>query len=78
MPGKNGRELLKEIKTIKNFRHIPVVVLSTSSYDQDRVHCYQLGASCFVTKPASYDKLLENIQSISRLWLSENLVKAHS
>ena len=76
MPGKDGRELLKEIKTIHNFRHIPIVIFTTSSYDNDRTNCYLLGANCFVTKPSAYNKLVEAIQSIGKLWLSDTMVKS--
>src|SRR5690349_24973818 len=51
MPGKDGRESLKEIKTSKRFHHIPVVVFTTSSSQRDRHMAYDLGANCFITKP---------------------------
>jgi len=69
MPGKDGREILKEVKESKVLRHIPIVVFTTSSFDKDRETCYHLGANCFVTKPSSYDIMLEMMQSISKLWL---------
>ena len=76
MPGKDGRELLKEIKDIAKFRHIPIVIFTTSSSDHDRANCYTLGANCFVTKPSLYNKLVEAIQSIGKLWLSDSMVKS--
>jgi len=76
MPGKDGREVLKEIKAISNFRHIPIVIFTTSSFDHDRTNCYLLGANCFVTKPPEYDKLVVAIQSVSKLWLSDTRVKS--
>ncbi len=78
MPGKDGREVLQEIKAINNFRHIPIVIFTTSSYDHDRKNCYLLGANCFVTKPSAYNKLVESIQSIGKLWLSDTMVKSFS
>ena len=53
MPGKDGRDVLKEIKGNKNLKTIPIIVLTTSSSDKDRETSYQLGANCFVTKPDS-------------------------
>ena len=43
MPGKDGRESLKELKTSKRLHHIPVVVFTTSSSQRDRIGCCNLG-----------------------------------
>ena len=78
MPGKDGLEILSEIKGKDAFRHIPIVIFTTSSFEKDRINCYERGANCFVTKPSAYDKLLASIRSIGKLWLSESLVKTGS
>ena len=69
MPGKDGREILKEIKTHDRFQHIPTIVFTTSSSHRDRQMVYDLGANCFITKPDTFNKLIELTTSISRLWL---------
>ena len=69
MPGKDGREILKEIKTNKQLSFIPVVVFTTSSAPHDRTTSYELGANCFITKPDTYNKLVELAHSITQLWL---------
>ncbi len=69
MPGKDGRKTLKEIKSNKHYAPIPIIVFTTSSAPKDRSMAYELGANCFVTKPNSFNKLVELIHSISRLWL---------
>lgn len=69
MPGKDGRETLKEIKTDSRFHHIPTIVFTTSSSMRDRQMVYDLGANCFITKPDTFNKLIEMTSSISRLWL---------
>ena len=69
MPGKDGRETLKEIKTDRRFHHIPTVVFTTSSSMRDKQMVYDLGANCFITKPDTFNKLIEMTTSISRLWL---------
>lgn len=71
MPGKDGRIALKEIKSNKNFQHIPIIVLTTSSLEKDREISYALGANCFITKPNSYTKLIEIMESIVKLWVEE-------
>jgi CheY-like chemotaxis protein len=68
MPGKDGRDVLKEIKGNKDLCAIPVIVLTTSSSDKDREASYELGANCFVTKPDSYKELVSITDSIARLW----------
>lgn len=69
MPGKDGREILREIKTDKRFQHIPTIVFTTSSSMRDKQMIYDLGANCFITKPDTFNKLIEMATSISRLWL---------
>src|SRR5688572_21752250 len=58
MPGKDGRESLKVLKTSKRFHHIPVIIFSTSSSQRDRLMAYELGANCFITKPDTFNKLV--------------------
>lgn len=70
MPGKDGREALKEIKKDSRFRHIPVIVFSTSSLDKDRIMSYELGANCFLTKPSSYQEMIYLTDAIVKLWVS--------
>ena len=69
MPGKDGRDTLREIKSDLRFKHIPVVVFTTSSSHRDRQMVYDIGANCFITKPDTFNKLLELTRSICHLWL---------
>ncbi|MGZ8517965.1 MAG: response regulator [Chitinophagaceae bacterium] len=69
MPGKDGREILKEIKTNTRFQHIPTIVFTTSSSHRDKQIVYNLGANCFITKPDTFNKLIELASAITRLWL---------
>ena len=70
MPRKDGRQALQEIKADPELRRIPVVVLTTSQADEDIVETYDLGCSSFITKPASFEGLVEVTKSISDYWLS--------
>ncbi|MCU7550537.1 response regulator [Chitinophagaceae bacterium LB-8] len=72
MPGKDGREALKELKMHSDFRQIPTIVFTTSSSNKDRQMSYDLGANCFITKPDTFNKLVEITRSIGKLWLSSN------
>lgn len=69
MPGKDGREALKEIKSNSAFQKIPIIVFTTSSSDRDKQTAYESGANCFVTKPDTFDKLVEVTGAILKLWL---------
>jgi CheY-like chemotaxis protein len=72
MPGMLGLQALKEIRANKKFSQIPIIVLTTSTLNQDRKTSYELGASCFLRKPDSFGELVEITNSIVKLWLHEN------
>jgi len=69
MPKMDGREALKIIKGDKSLHDIPIVVLSTSSLDQDIVKSYQLGVNSFITKPVTFPGLVEAMNVLGRYWL---------
>lgn len=68
MPRKDGREALKEIKEHEDLRDIPVVVFTTSKAEEDVYRSYQLGVNSFITKPVTFNNLLEVMSSIGRYW----------
>jgi len=70
MPGKDGRETLKEIKSSKKFFHIPTLIFTTSSSQRDKKQAYESGANCFISKPDTFEKLVEFANCVNQLWLS--------
>jgi CheY-like chemotaxis protein len=68
MPRKSGREALKEIREDLRFKSIPIVVLTTSSAEQDISLCYKLGANTFITKPMGFPELVDVMGSLSKYW----------
>jgi CheY-like chemotaxis protein len=70
LPKKNGREVLSEIKTDARLRRIPVIILTTSSNEQDVAHTYNNSANCYITKPADLDDFIRVIGVIEQFWLS--------
>ena len=68
MPRKDGREALQEIKADPDLRRIPVVVLTTSKAQEDIYRTYDLGVSSYITKPVSFDGLVEVMKALSRYW----------
>ena len=69
MPKKDGREALREIKADPRFRNIRIIVLTTSKADEDIVRSYQLGAESFITKPVTFNALVDVIKTMGRYWL---------
>ncbi len=70
LPRKNGREVLEEIKADDRLKHIPVVVLTTSSAEEDILRSYNLHANCYVVKPVEFDSFVKAVQSIQHFWFS--------
>lgn len=68
LPRKDGREVLAEIKADPDLRSIPVVVLTSSSADEDIVKSYDLHANCYITKPVDFARLTEIVRSIEGFW----------
>lgn len=69
MPRKDGREVLEEIKADPMLRRIPIVVLTTSHAEEDLLRSYDMGVSGFITKPVSFNGLLEIMKAIDLYWL---------
>jgi CheY-like chemotaxis protein len=69
MPKKDGREALKEIKSDPNLRRIPVVIMTTSKAEEDIFRSYDFGASSFITKPVTFDRLVELMRTLGEYWI---------
>ena len=70
LPKKDGREVLAEIKADPDLKNIPVVVLTTSSAEQDIFRSYDLHANCYVTKPVDLDQFIKVMKTIEDFWLT--------
>lgn len=70
LPKKDGREVLCEIKSDNDLKYIPVVVLTTSSADEDIIKSYGLGANCYVTKPFGLKQFARVVRSIDDFWFT--------
>lgn len=69
MPRMDGREALQAIKSDAQLRGIPVVILTTSSAEEDILCSYDMGGNSFITKPVTYTGLLEVVKTLGRYWL---------
>ena len=70
LPRKDGRELLAEIKEDQHFKHIPVVVLTTSIAEADIIKSYESHANCYITKPVYMNQFVKIVKGIEYFWFS--------
>ena len=70
LPRKDGREVLKELKEDDVLKCVPIVILTTSSAEEDIIRTYNNHANCYITKPVDFDQFLKVINSIEDFWLS--------
>jgi len=68
MPRVDGRQALKEIKSNEALKHIPVIIFTTSSSEEDVRLTYQTGGNTFFTKPSSFDDLVSTMALIKLYW----------
>ena len=69
LPRKDGREVLAEIKSDPNLKRIPVIVLTTSSNDEDIQESYDLYVNCYITKSRNLKDLFKLVKGIESFWL---------
>lgn len=69
LPGKDGRQVLAEIKSDEALRSIPVIVLTTSTAPSDVARCYDLHANCYITKPVDFNQFESVVRTIENFWL---------
>lgn len=70
MPRMDGREVLAAVKSDKELRAIPVVVLTTSDAETDIAASYDLGANCYLKKPLEFAEFLNVVKSLEDFWLT--------
>jgi len=69
LPKKDGLTALKEIKSDPKLKRMVVIMFSASGSPYDMVKCYDLGVNCYVTKPDTFNGLLEMLKKIKQFWL---------
>ncbi|WP_345267076.1 response regulator [Nibrella viscosa] len=69
MPRKNGFQALEEIKADARLRRLPVVVMTTSSADEDVLRTYNLGVNSYITKPFNFNRLIEMMGALKTYWI---------
>jgi two-component system, response regulator len=72
LPKVDGFEVLSRVRSSEATKFLPVVILTTSNEDQDRIRGYGLGANSFVRKPVEFDKFIEAVRQLGLYWLILN------
>jgi two-component system, chemotaxis family, response regulator Rcp1 len=70
LPGRDGRELLVDIKSDDDLKQIPVIVLTTSIMPEDITDAYNLHANCCLVKPIEYNQLVEILTALEYFWFT--------
>jgi CheY-like chemotaxis protein len=74
MPKINGIEFLIMMKSKVELRHIPVIILTTSSNHKDLKECYKIGISGYIVKPLKYEHYVEKIRVVLDYWSINELI----
>ncbi len=68
MPGFDGFEFLKKMKSDRRLKKIPIIVLTTSDSDVDVKKCFDLGAAGYLVKPDDYEQFVNVVEIVNRYW----------
>ena len=73
LPGMNGFEILEYIRSQEKFRHIPVIMFTSSENEQDIKKSYENGANAYLVKPDNLKSLHNVIEDTFNFWLKHNV-----
>jgi CheY-like chemotaxis protein len=74
MPKMGGIEFLKEVRADAELKPLPVVVLTTSNEDRDKVDAYNLNVAGYMLKPVTFDQFVETIATLNKYWLASEIL----
>jgi CheY-like chemotaxis protein len=69
MPRMSGIEFLQELRLDESLRSIPVIVLTTSNEDRDKVNAYNLNVAGYILKPVTFSNFVEVMGTLNRYWM---------
>jgi CheY-like chemotaxis protein len=70
LPRMDGKQVLAALKADPDLKRIPVVVLTTSTAEEDILRTYNLHANCYVTRPVDFEKFVSVVRTIDAFWLT--------
>jgi len=68
MPKIDGLSVLKYIRDNEHFRYLPVIILTTSKLEEDRIRSYELGVNAYIKKPVGFDNFANAVKTINTFW----------
>ncbi|MDY7013110.1 MAG: response regulator [Cyanobacteriota bacterium] len=74
MPKMGGIEFLQEMRADKTIKATPVVILTTSNEDKDKVSAYNFNVAGYLIKPVTFDKFVETIATLNQYWLASEIL----
>ncbi len=74
LPGSDGFSILSAVRSDARLESMPVIVISTSSRDEDIAQSYRLGCNAYVVKPESASTFIQVIHAVSKYWLGVDLL----
>ncbi len=76
LPGKDGREVLREVKADPDLARIPVVVLTASEQDEDMLRSQELNVESYMTKPVNLKKFVALVKQLQAFWQADVVLPA--
>jgi CheY-like chemotaxis protein len=70
LPGKDGHEVLEEIRADEDLNRLPVIVLTSSKAEEDVIRSYELSTNAYLTKPIGPDEFMELVRSFEQFWFT--------
>jgi len=74
MPKVDGLEVLRQIKQDPAFRHMPIVIMTSSREERDLVASYELGVNAYVVKPLNFQEFADAVRQVGAFWAVLNEV----
>lgn len=74
MPRKDGKQVLKEIRSNPTIKMIPVVMLTTSDQEKDILDSYNLGVNAYISKPVRINDFIDVVKKLEEFWFTLSLL----